>query len=50
MSTDESDIHYPSNKDDHCHNTEIVPSDVEYITTIFHLVCRWKHFFQISVA
>ena len=49
MGSNESYIHYPTYKNDYCYNSEIISSNVENITAIFHIVCRWKHLFQICM-
>jgi len=49
MSSYETDVHHTTNKDDYCHNSEVISSNIEHITAILHVVSRWERLLQISM-
>ena len=42
MRSDKADIYYAPNENDHCYDAIFVSTDVENISAILYIVCRWK--------
>lgn len=47
MGTNETDVHYTTDEDYYRNNTVIIATDIEYIATILHVVCRREHFLKL---